>query len=353
MTAIDNYYNILGIKTNASLEDIKKAYRTQAKLLHPDKNKNPDAHEQFVLLNEAHEYFLNAKAGLAYDQKKKTYAKQSNRKRRSYEDWKREEVEKTRARARYYAKMKYEEYVNSDYYNSIESLNIIATHLGFFIAIGALIIFPIIATVLYGAQGLGISIIIDLILLPMIVTAIKYRAPLDLRDFFDSIIHIVKTKSFSITVLILLNIFIILKFGLQTLISPWLLVTVFLFVIGAMYLLNHKQKNSNFYLKTFCIAPLLVNVLLLLNFIASSDPVLEIYRFRNDLEYVQEGGKYQHRWNYQKSTFIYLDDNTYSEFPGIRMFLDIDEMRNKNNIRYTFKNGLLGFRVMSDYEFIY
>jgi hypothetical protein len=71
------------------------------------------------------------------------------------------------------------------------------------------------------------------------------------------------------------------------------------------------------------------------------------------LEYVQEGGKYQHRWNYQKSTFIYLDDNTYSEFPGIRMFLDIDEMRNKNNIRYTFKNGLLGFRVMSDYEFIY
>ena len=351
MTYIDTYYKILDVKKDASLTDIKKAYRTQAKLLHPDKNKNSDAHEQFILLNEAYEYFLNVKAGLAYDQKKKTYAKQSNRKR-SYEDWKREEIEKTRARARYYAKMKYEEYVNSDYYTSIESLNIIATHLVFFIVIGALTIFPIIATVLYGVQGFGISIIIDLILLPMIVTAIKYRAPLNIPDFFDSIRHILRTKSFLITTVTLLNIFIILKIGFQTLISPRLLFFAFVGAIGIMYLLAKKQKSHYFHFKIFCIGPLFVNSFLLLNFIASFNPVQETYVFRNDLQYVTES-RYRREGGYQKSTFIYLDDGKYSEFPGIRMFLDIDEMRNKSKVRYTFKKGVLGLRVMSDYEFIY
>ncbi|HET6228162.1 MAG TPA: DnaJ domain-containing protein, partial [Bacteroidia bacterium] len=139
MTTIDTYYTILDIKKGASLEEIKKAYRAKAKLLHPDKNKSLDAHAQFILLNEAYEYFLNVKGGFVYDQKKRAYAKQTyKRKRRTYEDWTKEEVEKTRARARQFAKMKYEEYANYVYFNSIESLDIIATHLGFLLAIASL-----------------------------------------------------------------------------------------------------------------------------------------------------------------------------------------------------------------------
>ena len=36
--------------------DIKKAYRQKAKLLHPDRNKSPNANEQFVQLKRAFEY---------------------------------------------------------------------------------------------------------------------------------------------------------------------------------------------------------------------------------------------------------------------------------------------------------
>ncbi len=50
------YFDILGVSRNASIDDVKKAYRQKAKLLHPDRNKSPDANERFVELKRAFEY---------------------------------------------------------------------------------------------------------------------------------------------------------------------------------------------------------------------------------------------------------------------------------------------------------
>jgi hypothetical protein len=51
-------YTILGIKPNASIEQVKKAYRKRAKQFHPDKNKAEDAMEKFQLINEAYHTLL-------------------------------------------------------------------------------------------------------------------------------------------------------------------------------------------------------------------------------------------------------------------------------------------------------
>lgn len=50
-----DYYSVLGVPRNASSEDIRKAYKRQALVFHPDKNPNSkEAEEQFKKISEAY-----------------------------------------------------------------------------------------------------------------------------------------------------------------------------------------------------------------------------------------------------------------------------------------------------------
>lgn len=64
-----NYYKILGIPEDASEDQIKKAFRKGARKFHPDVNPdNPEAEENFKILNEAHQVLSDPEKRKKYDQ---------------------------------------------------------------------------------------------------------------------------------------------------------------------------------------------------------------------------------------------------------------------------------------------
>ncbi len=63
-----DYYRIMGVKRDASQEEIKRAYRKLARKYHPDVSKEPDAEARFKEVGEAYEVLKDPEKRAAYDQ---------------------------------------------------------------------------------------------------------------------------------------------------------------------------------------------------------------------------------------------------------------------------------------------
>lgn len=62
-----DFYELLGIKKDATHEEIKKAYRDMVKKYHPDVNKSDEASKIIISLNEAKETLLDDNKRCEYD----------------------------------------------------------------------------------------------------------------------------------------------------------------------------------------------------------------------------------------------------------------------------------------------
>lgn len=63
-----DYYEVLGVKKNASADELKKAYRVKARQHHPDVDKSAGAEARFKEINEAYQVLSDPQKKAAYDQ---------------------------------------------------------------------------------------------------------------------------------------------------------------------------------------------------------------------------------------------------------------------------------------------
>ncbi|TRX02029.1 DnaJ domain-containing protein [Flavobacterium gawalongense] len=112
-----DYYKVLNISENATLEEIKKAFRELAKEYHPDKNKSIDASQKFRDVFEAYEILKDKITKDIFDERRrKFYNKQSAEfknekytKSETYEHVKKE----ANKRAEYFSRMTFDDFIQS------------------------------------------------------------------------------------------------------------------------------------------------------------------------------------------------------------------------------------------------
>lgn len=112
-----DYYKVLNISENATLEEIKKAFRELAKEYHPDKNKSSDASVKFREVFEAYEILKDKITKDIFDERRrKFYNKKSTEsynekytKSETYEYVKKE----ANKRAEYFSKMTFDDFLQS------------------------------------------------------------------------------------------------------------------------------------------------------------------------------------------------------------------------------------------------
>ena len=106
---LTEYYEILGLPVNSSIDEIKKAYRRKARLYHPDINPAPDAKDRFISITEAYEFLMANHEKIRSDDQAYQQA---------MEDWRKYRQDRSRKRATVYARTSYGAFKNTKFYKT-------------------------------------------------------------------------------------------------------------------------------------------------------------------------------------------------------------------------------------------
>jgi DnaJ-class molecular chaperone len=95
-----NYYTILKVEKSADLDTIKKAFRNEIALYHPDKNKSEDAKVHFQLLVEGFDILSHPEKRKAYDAMLESSSRTTpviieSKEQEQYNEWKRQAKKKS------------------------------------------------------------------------------------------------------------------------------------------------------------------------------------------------------------------------------------------------------------------
>lgn len=111
---VSDYYQILGLHYGSSVDEIKKAYRRKARLYHPDINPAPEAKDKFISITEAYEFLIANFDKLKTDEEAF---------RQAIDDWRKYRQDRSRHRAKVYARASYNTFTNTKFYKTTRILD--------------------------------------------------------------------------------------------------------------------------------------------------------------------------------------------------------------------------------------
>lgn len=347
----NKYFTILGLPDSATLAEIKKAYRTKAKTLHPDLNKAADAKEQFIELNEAYEYLENLKTGKIFGNSKKRYARRkANTTHTTYtssKEWEKEERIKARKRAEEYAKMKFHEYTKTDAYKTAAAFKNVESLTYRLISIVAILFMCYYLAKVAGKEAA--------IAIALVATAgfgfwnkRTYRnLAKELKNFRNSVGKVKNSLKPWIFLGTTFNFICIFTIVLNTLWSYNYIILIYMVLICLKVFFTgsvEKPMNLKLAFRLTTLVPGLINLFFIINYIGSSKPISESYSYDYEVTISDEK-------NTEYSLTLMLKENAYNEHYWLRLFPSFTKAYDYETIEFEFEEGLFGLRVLKDYTF--
>ena len=167
---ITDYYKLLDLPVNSSIDEIKKAYRKKARLYHPDINPAPDAKDRFISITEAYEFLM------ANHEKIRT---NDQAYQQAMDDWRKYRQDRSRKRARVYARTSYSTFKNTKFYKTTRIFD--GTTIIFSFAISVMVLIYTIYGYIYrlrnpipGMEKLSVFAFIMLLMLGMIFFVVSF-----------------------------------------------------------------------------------------------------------------------------------------------------------------------------------
>lgn len=143
-----NYYQILGLDQGASINEIKRAYRTLAKTYHPDLNKDTTSEEVFIEITEAYEFLSDDIRRSDYNARQKISSEELRRREQIYQDWVNYQQHRARTRAKEYAQQQFDDFSNSPIFKTAMVVSRVYDYI--FIGVGVLMAVVPALTMIFG-----------------------------------------------------------------------------------------------------------------------------------------------------------------------------------------------------------
>jgi len=109
-----DYYRILGLKSDASVFEIKQAYRQKARLYHPDISKDQNTQDLFISATEAYDFLISCQNKLLTDNETDSQV---------FANWQKQSQKRARRKAYTYAKGSYYSFKKSNLYKTTRFFN--------------------------------------------------------------------------------------------------------------------------------------------------------------------------------------------------------------------------------------